>query len=157
MFIQTQSQSLSTNSIFSLKVHSLEDVDPLNDVYAFCFLQVLWVNQSSAGRSGSVPPQCWVTVGGVGAVVVADARVDHHHGSFQQSAGGALEAHLGRGGLVRRAAARVAALAAVPQLVGAGAVAALVNEANGARRRVAGLTSPLLTPLVKQHTQSELQ
>lgn len=75
---------------------------------------------------------------------MADARVDHHHGSLQQFAGGAAEGHLSRGGVVRRAAAGVGALAAVPQLVGTSAVAALVNEPNGPRGREAGLTVALL-------------
>lgn len=44
-----------------------------------------------------------------------------------------MEGHLSSGCLKRHAAAGVGALSAVPQLVGASAVAALVNEPNGAR------------------------
>ena len=84
---------------------------------------------------------------------MTNTRVDHHHRSLYQPAAGALEGHLGGGGLIRRAAAGVGALPAVPQLVGTGAVAALVDEPDGARRRVAGLAPPLLPPLRKQtHT-----
>lgn len=63
---------------------------------------------------------------------MTNTRVYHHHGSLQQSAGGAVEGHLSSGGLKRRTAAGVGALSAVPQLVGTSAVAALVNEPNGA-------------------------
>lgn len=78
---------------------------------------------------------------------MTNARVYHHHGSLQQSAGGAAEGHLGGGGLKGRTAAGVGALSAVAQPVGASAVAALVDEANGAWRRVAGPAPPLLSPL----------
>lgn len=44
-----------------------------------------------------------------------------------------MEGHLGGGGVKRRAAAGVGALAAVPEIVGVGAVAALVNEPDGTR------------------------
>lgn len=74
---------------------------------------------------------------------MTNTRVDHHHSSLQQSASGAPEGHLGRGGLIRRAAAGVGALSAVPQLVGTSAVAALMNEPNGAGRCVAGPAPPL--------------
>lgn len=57
--------------------------------------------------------------------------MDHHHSSLQQSARGATKGHLSSGGLVRRAAARVRALSAVAEPIGASAVAALVNELNG--------------------------
>lgn len=68
-----------------------------------------------------------------------------------------MEGHLGGGGVKRRAAAGVGALSAVPQLVGACAVAALVNEPNGARRRVAGPAPPLLSPLGKENTACTMQ
>lgn len=97
--------------------------------------------------SGPKAPQCGVTVRRVGALVVTNARVYHHHGSLQQSAGGAAEGHLGGGGLRRRTAAGVGALSAVAQLVGTGAVAALVDEPNGAWRRVDGPAPPPLSPL----------
>lgn len=84
------------------------------------------------GRSGPISPQSRVTVGGVGAVVMTNTRVDHHHGSLQQSAGGAVEGDLGRGGVIRRAAAGVGALSAEPELEGLSAEAALVNESDGA-------------------------
>lgn len=82
---------------------------------------------SSAGRSGPVSPQSRVSVRGVGAVVVTNTRVDRHHSSLQQSAGGAAEGHLSRAGPIRRAAAGVGALSAVPEPVSPGAVAALVD------------------------------
>lgn len=62
---------------------------------------------------------------------MADAGVDHHDGSPQRSAPAAAEGHLSGGGSVRRAAAGVGALAAVPQPVGPSAVAALMNEPDG--------------------------
>lgn len=63
---------------------------------------------------------------------MANARVDHHHRTLDESAGWAVEGHVSSGGLMRRAAAGVCALSAVPQPVGMGAVAALVNKPNGA-------------------------
>ncbi|KAI3357794.1 hypothetical protein L3Q82_016185 [Scortum barcoo] len=55
-------------------------------------------------------------------------------GPLYQSAGGAVEGHLGgSGGLMGCAAAGVGALSAVSELVGPSAEAALVNEPNGAR------------------------
>ena len=105
-------------------------------------------------RSESEPPQSRVSERCIGAAVVAGARVDHHHGPLQQPAGRASEGHLGRGGLVRRAAAGVAALPAVPQLVGPRAVAALVDEPDGARGHVAGLAKPLPSDVGKNSTHT---
>lgn len=99
-------------------------------------------------------PQSRVSEGRVGAVVVTNTRVDHHHRALDQPAARTVEGHLGRGGLVRRAAAGVRALPAVPQPEGPSAVAAVVNEPNGARRRVAGFASPLLSPLRRQHDET---
>lgn len=56
--------------------------------------------------SGSVaPPQRRVLIRGVGAVVVAHAGVDDHDGPLEASAAGTGEGYLGRGGVVRGAAA----------------------------------------------------
>lgn len=76
--------------------------------------------------------------------MVAHARLDHHDAAPQQAAGRAAEGHVGRGGAVRRAAAAVAALAAVAQLEGDGAGAALVQQPHRSRSQVAGHALALL-------------
>ena len=93
----------------------------------------------------------------VGAVIVTSARLDHHHGLLPQSAGGTAEGHLSGGGLKRRTAAGVSTVPAVLQLVGASAVAALVNEPDGAWRCVAGLAMSQLSPQGTQHAQTQTQ
>lgn len=61
-----------------------------------------------------------------------------------------------RGGAVRwRAAAGIRALSAVAQLVGTRAVAALVDQADGARGCVAGLTVTPLAQLGKQNRRGD--
>lgn len=72
--------------------------------------------------------------------------MDHHHRSLYEPAARTPEGQLGRAGLVRRAAAGVRALTAVPEPVGLGAVTALVDEPDGAWGGEAGLTVSLLTP-----------
>lgn len=62
---------------------------------------------------------------------MTDTRVDHHHSSLQHSASGTSEGHLRGAGSVRCAASRVGALAAVMDLEGTSAVAALVNKPDG--------------------------
>ncbi len=115
-----------------------------------------WIS-AHASPSGPIAPQRRVTEGRVGAVVVTNTWVDHHHRALYQSAGWALEAHLSGAGLMRRAAAGVCAQSTVPELVGMSAVAALVNKPNGAWWRVAGLAPPLLSPLWRQRAQTHTE
>lgn len=63
---------------------------------------------------------------------MTNTRVDHHHWSLDQPPSGTLEGHLSSSGVMRRAAAGVCALSTVAQLVGLNAVAALMNEPDGA-------------------------
>lgn len=86
-----------------------------------------WCSWGPVG-SGPVPPQSWISEPSGGTVFMADAGVDHHDGSLQRPARATAEGHLSSGGLVRRTAAGVGALPAVPQPVGPSAVAALMNE-----------------------------
>lgn len=103
--------------------------------------------------SGPEGPQCWVAKRPVGAAFTTHTRVDHHHRPPQQRPRQAAEGHLSRAGLVRDAAVRVAAAAAVAQPVRLSADAALVEQPNGAWRGVAGLTLPLLACLgIHTHT-----
>lgn len=103
-------------------------------------------------ESGPVFPKSRVIIWCVGAVAMTHTRVDHHHCSLDKSAGGTAEGHRGSGGLERRAAAGVGALPTVPELVRAGAVAALVEQSNGPWGHVGGCALSLLTPLLEQKT-----
>lgn len=101
----------------------------------------------SLASSGSVAAaQRRVLVRAVGAVVVAHAGVDDHDGPLEASAPGTGEGDLGRGGVVRGAAARVRAEAAVPQPEALRAGAALVKQAHGPRGQDAGLAHSPLGP-----------
>lgn len=111
------------------------------------------LNLCSCGSSGPEAPECWVAKRPVGAVVTANARFYHHHGPPHQCTRQAAEGHLSSAGPMGYAAGGVAALAAVAQPVRVGTDAALVNQPNGARRCVAGLTPPPLSCLyVHKHT-----
>lgn len=78
----------------------------------------------------------------------------HHHRPPYQRPRQAAEGHLSSAGLVRDAAARVAASTAVPQPVNLSTDAALVNQPDGAWRGVAGLALPLLSCLgTHKHAQ----
>lgn len=84
--------------------------------------------------------------------------MDHHHRPPEQRPRQAAEGHLSRAGVLRDAAARVAAATAVAQPEHLSADAALVEQPNGAWRGVAGLTLPLLACLethTHTHTRSK--
>lgn len=111
------------------------------------------LNLCLCSSSGPEAPERWVTKRPVGAFVTAKARVYHHHGPPHQRTRRAAEGHLSGAGPMGHAAGGVAASAAVAQPVRVGTDAALVNQPNGARRCVAGLTPPPLSRLdVHKHT-----
>lgn len=96
-----------------------------------CYKAKSFVPECISDDSGPKAPQSGVVERRVGTVLVTNTGVDHHHRSLYEPAAGTPEGHVCRAGLMRRAAAGIRALPTVSELVGLGAVAALVDEPNG--------------------------